>query len=521
MAKGLVPVFFTASGVVMAGLIGYGILQSQTRDEASVVDTQTLVEQSAREESAANTAENESSAQEPAPSGEVEGNSQSQAEPQKTIKLSRLLGNAPKNAEPAEAKSDDASKPQEEVASLQSAEESPSERPLQPVFDVIRVERDGNAVIAGKGMPKSKITLMDKSDILAQTNADNNGEFVIVLDEPLASGGHELFLRSEDEGGQITNSQSFAFVDIPERGEIGDVTVLLAEAGKATKLLQKPVAENAIEDDKLADGAVEETQNVQEGQDNNDQEKVASLDEANASPQEEDKKQPVEIDLKPVLIEAADIEGGKIFIAGTGEPQKMVTLYFENSPLGSVRIADNGAFLFEGQRDIAAGRYSVRADMTEPGSTRVLARAEVSLLHEPETAAVKPEDDTKPDAKDNSGAKVEIASKEAEPSEDTLAELVDKNVEEDETVEQKPEIRTGSAVIIRRGDSLWTVARRNYGAGIRYTTIFEANRDQIRNPHRIFPGQVLKVPENETEVNGSDTLETDTNKTGATRTQAN
>ena len=49
--------------------------------------------------------------------------------------------------------------------------------------------------------------------------------------------------------------------------------------------------------------------------------------------------------------------------------------------------------------------------------------------------------------------------------------------------------------IIRRGDNLWTIARRVYGRGIKYTTIFEANSDQIRNPNRIYPGQVFDLPE--------------------------
>ena len=49
--------------------------------------------------------------------------------------------------------------------------------------------------------------------------------------------------------------------------------------------------------------------------------------------------------------------------------------------------------------------------------------------------------------------------------------------------------------IIRRGDNLWTIARRVYGEGIRYTTIYEANTGQIRDPDRIYPGQVFDLPE--------------------------
>lgn len=49
-------------------------------------------------------------------------------------------------------------------------------------------------------------------------------------------------------------------------------------------------------------------------------------------------------------------------------------------------------------------------------------------------------------------------------------------------------------VIIRRGDNLWTIARRAYGDGLKYTMIFDANDDQIRNPNQIYPGQVFDVP---------------------------
>lgn len=49
--------------------------------------------------------------------------------------------------------------------------------------------------------------------------------------------------------------------------------------------------------------------------------------------------------------------------------------------------------------------------------------------------------------------------------------------------------------IIRRGDNLWTIARRVYGEGIKYTTIYQANTGQIRDPDRIYPGQVFELPE--------------------------
>ncbi|TIV90581.1 MAG: LysM peptidoglycan-binding domain-containing protein, partial [Mesorhizobium sp.] len=63
----------------------------------------------------------------------------------------------------------------------------------------------------------------------------------------------------------------------------------------------------------------------------------------------------------------------------------------------------------------------------------------------------------------------------------------------EETVAPKLEHADGS-VIIRRNDTLWRISRRVYGHGTRFSTIYLANQDQIRDPDRIWPGQVFKVP---------------------------
>ncbi|MFC3073056.1 LysM peptidoglycan-binding domain-containing protein [Shinella pollutisoli] len=70
---------------------------------------------------------------------------------------------------------------------------------------------------------------------------------------------------------------------------------------------------------------------------------------------------------------------------------------------------------------------------------------------------------------------------------------------EPETVEQAPLQQSKTSVIIRRGDTLWQISRRIYGKGVRYTTIYLANQDQIHDPDRIIPGQVFGVPDQATE----------------------
>ena len=53
----------------------------------------------------------------------------------------------------------------------------------------------------------------------------------------------------------------------------------------------------------------------------------------------------------------------------------------------------------------------------------------------------------------------------------------------------------GDIVVVQPGNSLWRIARRVYGQGVRYTTIYAANQAQIGNPNLIFPGQIFSVPQ--------------------------
>ncbi|MBP7240457.1 Ig-like domain-containing protein [Amaricoccus sp.] len=53
-------------------------------------------------------------------------------------------------------------------------------------------------------------------------------------------------------------------------------------------------------------------------------------------------------------------------------------------------------------------------------------------------------------------------------------------------------------VTVQPGGNLWTIARAHYGSGVLYTRIYTANRDLIRDPALIYPGQIFVLPEGET-----------------------
>ena len=55
----------------------------------------------------------------------------------------------------------------------------------------------------------------------------------------------------------------------------------------------------------------------------------------------------------------------------------------------------------------------------------------------------------------------------------------------------EPKIAT---TVVSRGDSLWRISRLTYGAGTRYAEVYKANQDRIRDPNRIYPGQIFILP---------------------------
>jgi nucleoid-associated protein YgaU len=48
---------------------------------------------------------------------------------------------------------------------------------------------------------------------------------------------------------------------------------------------------------------------------------------------------------------------------------------------------------------------------------------------------------------------------------------------------------------VKPGDTLSRIAQEHLGRADAYTAIFEANRDQLKDPDKIYPGQVLKIPQ--------------------------
>ena len=53
-----------------------------------------------------------------------------------------------------------------------------------------------------------------------------------------------------------------------------------------------------------------------------------------------------------------------------------------------------------------------------------------------------------------------------------------------------------NVITVQPGNTLWAISRERYGRGILYVQVFDANKDKIRNPDLIYPGQIFDLPDN-------------------------
>lgn len=261
-----------------------------------------------------------------------------------------------------------------------------------PSFDIVRVERDGMAVIAGRSEPRATITLKRNGSAIATAQADGRGEWVIVLETPLEPGDIELTLTAMNPDGSAFNSVQSVSVSVPDQ-EGGQALVVLAEPGRASRVLQGPG---------------------------------------------------VPSDAGNLVLEAVDYdENGNVIISGITEPNSTVRIYLNDKLIGDAQADAEGKWELRPGGSVAPGTYTMRIDQLDTNG-QVSARVEV-------------------------------------PFERGVAADVRRQIAEGQ-------------VVIQPGNNLWNIARQLYGSGYRYTTIYQANRDQIRDPDLIYPGQVLATP---------------------------
>jgi nucleoid-associated protein YgaU len=175
-----------------------------------------------------------------------------------------------------------------------------------------------------------------------------------------------------------------------------------------------------------------------------------------------------------VVVDAVESEPGgkKLYVSGRSAPRASVRLYLNDSYQGATTADANGRFTFTALKDgngkvgAESGAYRVRLDEVDMNSGAVRSRAEVPFTPPPVVAAASAQDVPVPGAEGpRAGAPTAAGTKEI-------------------------------SMTVTRGDTLWRISRMAYGNGRRYMVIYDANHNQIRNPDRIYPGQIFIIPRN-------------------------
>ena len=396
---------------------------------------------------------------------------------------------APPEAAPEEAAAPQAAQPAAEPAEEAAPETPPETTPevaavAPPRFDVVRVAPDGNALVAGQGAPGAQIVIRVDQDEVARADSDPRGRFVALFD--LAPSPQprvvSLLMRLAD-GSEVVSEETVILAPTPEAVPAPEPAPLVtAEAEPRLPGSEAPAPETAAPAtaEPAGPGTAPEADTS-----------PATADTAGAAPAPVPSAAPEPADAAPapdaaapaaeprvptvlladdsgvrvlqgpgsqslgegVVIDAVSYSAsGAVVLSGRGQGGALLRLYLDNAALGSLQIGADGRWQaeFEG---IEPGVYTLRADQLD-AEGRVTARYETPFKRE---------------------AAEELA-RAAQPA------------EQDDTVGV-------SVVLVQPGFTLWGIAKRTYGEGVLYVKVYEANREKIRDPDLIYPGQVFEIPQ--------------------------
>jgi nucleoid-associated protein YgaU len=368
--------------------------------------------------------------------------------------------------------------PESQPAAPQAA---PQVGAVLPSFDIVRVEPSGETVIAGRAAPGSEVILRDGNRILGTTVANGRGQWVLVLEIPLEPGSHELSLESRLPGGPTLVSENVVVVSVP-RPQIATAkpgaptqpeaipqpvimaqeapgqpapgvgadqaaspapTTEAAPAAPAAPTSQDPVAaqDTQVATAESAAEAQGETVLVAEAErplvvlmprDGGGQIRILQQTESVSGGLGEG----------TLVLETVDYDDqGRAQVGGRAPAESRLVVYLDNKPAADTEAALDGHWEVTLTGSIAPGLHSLRVDqLTDDG--QVAARVETPFSR---AAVLDP-------------------------------------------------LPGESRVVVQPGNSLWRISRRLYGKGVRNSVIYQANKDQIRDPDLIYPGQIFLVP---------------------------
>ena len=456
-----------------------------------------------------------------------------------------------------------------------------------PRFDLVRIEDDGSALIAGLAEGTGYVILsVDGVELPgARSNLNGSGQFVIFafLPPKLTPQALRLNLYTDGENGLIVSDEIVFVAAAPKNENQEEVVASVSEdtaeidpeleALPQTEDVVATVSEDTAEIDPQLE-ALPQTEEVVASV----SEDTAEIDpQLEALPQTEDVVASVledtaEIDPQPepvmqteasagsattkvLLVDETGVKilqdgeeagpfitvsidtisynlQGDVSIGGRAAGRGFVRIYLDNRAITTSQISDSGYWTVD-LLNVEAGLYTLRVDeLNSVGD--VMSRSETPFKREEPTelAALMAETDevvvddaaeaetvavASDTLKSDTAGKVQQESEITQTVVDVQAQV--KNLAASasdiyfeveasgasskgvggEPVELDAYLRAPSATFrvktVQPGSTLWAIAKESYGAGIEYFKVFDANKERIRDPDLIYPGQVFEIPD--------------------------
>ncbi len=108
-------------------------------------------------------------------------------------------------------------------------------------LEVVRVRPDGSLVIAGKGLPNSKIEVISNSEVIAVTNSDKVGDFVAVPQKQLNSGEYFLSFRQTTGDNKVVIANKSVAINVTgKKDDLPIVAIVDGQGRLGAKVIQAP-----------------------------------------------------------------------------------------------------------------------------------------------------------------------------------------------------------------------------------------------------------------------------------------
>ena len=108
-------------------------------------------------------------------------------------------------------------------------------------LEVVRVRPDGSLVIAGKGLPNSKIEIISNSEVIAVTKSDKIGDFVAVPQKQLKGGEYLLSFRQTTEDNKVVIAKKSVAINVTGKEDDVPIVAIIDSQGRlGAKVIQAP-----------------------------------------------------------------------------------------------------------------------------------------------------------------------------------------------------------------------------------------------------------------------------------------